>query len=139
MPIGTRRKGLQGERVLLLIPTSLSIRIEVLPGLYDRFHQSTIYGARGQLFTQLLTEWLNNDPSEGDLLEVMVPRRRPGPKVKWILLVPSSLDAQVKALPGFPNSFGSYSRLATLLFTRWVEVQEQKLLASQPQQKELQA
>lgn len=129
MPIGTRRKGLQVERVLLLLPTSLTIRLEVLPGLYDRFHQNTIFGARAQLLTSLISDWIK-DPSEEDLLEVIVPRRRPGPKTQWLLRIPTTLDTQVKALPGFTRSFGAYSRLATLLFTRWVEIQEAKIVAA---------
>ncbi len=134
MAIGTRRKGLDVEYLIILIPSTLAIRVEVRPSLYDRFHQKTIFGSRGQLITDLLLQWTSGPMS--DLKEILKPKRRPGSKQRWTVAIPKHLHDRLEEL-GLLSSFGAPSRLLTSLLETWVT--EQERLSLEAARKELQA
>lgn len=134
MAIGTRRKGLDVEYLIILIPSTLAIRVEVRPALYDRFHQKTIFGSRGQLITDLLLQWLAGPMSE--LPQVLKPVRRAGSKQRWTVAIPKHVHDRLDEL-GILGSFGASSRLLTFLLENWVLEQEAKSLEAA--RKELQA
>jgi metal-responsive CopG/Arc/MetJ family transcriptional regulator len=64
MALGTRRNGVAMTRWQVTVPVNLADRVDVL--LYDRGKNKPIYGARAQLITDLLYQWV--EEKEANLL-----------------------------------------------------------------------
>ena len=127
MAIGTRRKG-TFVRFCVHIPTALLDRVEsfyTAPGLKGK----RIYGYRSQLFTQLLTEWVNK--TETSFYGSGTRRHRSPAQTLVEFNIPQSLNDQIVQRAPAQNGpiYGFRSQLMTLLLNEWVTEQERKFLS----------
>ena len=127
MAIGTRRKG-TFVRYHLHIPTSLLLRVESFytqPG----YKAKRIYGYRSQLFTLLLTEWV--EKADTSYTGSGTRRHNSVAQTDIRLNIPQHLADRITQLAPADAGmiYGFRSQLLTLLLEKWVNEQERHFLS----------